>query len=1056
MGGDGSGTWLDDDATEAGAPDREQVQGSPSRYDIAAEVARGGLGRISRAQDTWLDREVAIKTLLVHSPGAEARFDREMRLTARLQHPNIVPVFDGGRLPGDHPYMAMRLVHGRPLSEAISAADGLDGRLKLLPHVVDACNAVAYAHDQRVLHRDLKPDNVLVGAFGETVVIDWGLAKDMDDDSTDEVGLPAQRSGSGSGSRSGTRSLTVVGSVMGTPAYMPPEQAQGQAIDARADVYALGAMLYELLAGERPYAGADDVLVAVRTGPPVALSVRVPEAPQDLVGVVERAMARDLSHRYPDATALAADLARFQEGRLVEAYHYSPRERLVRWVRQRPVVAGLLLAMGVGALASVALLEHSRSQAEGARAVAEQERAVAQALQAEAVRGEDTQRVERARALAERDPNEAVRLLGGLSAGHPFDGTVRTIFSAAMHAGLRRAVPGVSREMGGVAASGDWLAVVQRDGLLLTGNDLTERARVPFEQDELDGVIAVGDGGRFLAVTADALVMVDKGQVTERTAADLYKLSLGPSASQVLVSRVGDPIRVDADGRLTPLTGLGPVATAGAEGEDSVVVHHDGSVTWIRSGVSVHQDGPLCPMPVWTVALNQGRAFVVGAFGGVCVLERSGTRVSGRVVPLDGREWADLVLAAADGVWIGGSSKEISFLDGTEVWRERIVLAGLPEGIARRGDEVVVVSDAGDVVRRGPSGRLEHSALPGAAQSAVIQADGSTAVSSGSQVLRMPRVGMELVGHSDAGNFYVRGDGSVSVPEDPSWERRCGPIVWSAEGGRVLRDGVQVFAFDSLVRGFECNERGDVAVLADDGVALFDADGQLVTQRVEAQGSVAGVGLSGNGMLLATSHDGVTTWRWHDGVWSDHVLHHPVALTETRDGDILYVSLGRELVAIVAGTRERLDWRVAAMARGGDLIAMGGVQGELEVRRGDERFTVTKGHAQYITALDFDPERRFLVSGAYDHTVRLWDLSVSPIVSRAFPGHAYRVVAARWGSPGVFYSMDGDGDIFRWTDPWPTDPVALRQAVHAVVVALDTGGPLPEPAAFAPDSHPAP
>ncbi|MCA9572160.1 MAG: serine/threonine protein kinase, partial [Myxococcales bacterium] len=262
-------TFVDlDELLQGDATPASPLDGARFRMD--EELARGGLGRVHRGYDRVLEREVAVKALLRDVPSTRARFERETRLTARLQHPNIVPVYDGGNDEDGHPFLAMRLVHGRSLDGALAEAGSLEGRLGLLPHVIDACNAIAYAHSERIAHRDLKPDNILVGSFGETVVIDWGLAKDLDalDEPTFTAELPSVPEPAPAPGTSRSSTLTQLGSVMGTPSYMPPEQARGEVIDERADVYALGAILYELLAGRRPYAGAPDVLEAVLAGPP--------------------------------------------------------------------------------------------------------------------------------------------------------------------------------------------------------------------------------------------------------------------------------------------------------------------------------------------------------------------------------------------------------------------------------------------------------------------------------------------------------------------------------------------------------------------------------------------------------------------------------------------------------------------------------------------------------------------------------------------------------------------------------------------------------------------
>ncbi|MCA9676413.1 MAG: serine/threonine protein kinase, partial [Myxococcales bacterium] len=179
-------TLAADDVVDRGgaaAPTLPRVD--RSRYQVSGELARGGLGRILRARDRHLDRTVALKEMLGGGPEPERRFVREALITARLEHPSIVPVHDAGRGDDGAPFYAMKLVRGRPLADVAAAATTTAQRLALVPTVLAVADALAYAHSEKVIHRDLKPHNVLVGEFGETVVIDWGLAKDLgagDDD----------------------------------------------------------------------------------------------------------------------------------------------------------------------------------------------------------------------------------------------------------------------------------------------------------------------------------------------------------------------------------------------------------------------------------------------------------------------------------------------------------------------------------------------------------------------------------------------------------------------------------------------------------------------------------------------------------------------------------------------------------------------------------------------------------------------------------------------------------------------------------------------------------
>jgi tetratricopeptide (TPR) repeat protein len=316
----------------------------PDHYVDRIEITRGGMGRILAARDRRLRRKVAIKEMRAQSPEMRARFEREVLLTARLQHPSIVGIHEAGRWPSGEPFYAMRLVPGHSLDQVVAKAGSLDERIALLPHVLAVADALAYAHQERVIHRDLKPHNVLVGEFGETVVIDWGLAKELGS-GPDEVG------GRGDRVNDADVAATEVGDVLGTPAYMPPEQAEGAAVDERADVYAIGAILYHLLSGRSPYTGASGhgVLEAVKQGPPTPLAERQPGVPPDLLAIIDRSMARSADDRYVTARELAADLRRFQSGQLVGAHRYSTAQLVRRWLRRHRT------AVSVGAIAVVAL-----------------------------------------------------------------------------------------------------------------------------------------------------------------------------------------------------------------------------------------------------------------------------------------------------------------------------------------------------------------------------------------------------------------------------------------------------------------------------------------------------------------------------------------------------------------------------------------------------------------------------------------------------------------------------------------------------------------------------
>jgi len=309
----------------------EPVSGG-SRYKERSVLGQGGMGRVVVAEDTVLRREVALKESLGAADGPEAeRLRREARITAALDHPGIVPVFDLGEDEDGRPHFVMRLVRGRSLGAAIAEASTYEERLPLVRSVLSACEAVAFAHDAGVVHRDIKPDNILVGAWGETQVMDWGLARTLDDDEWDAVVSRDFR--------------TKAGAILGTPAYMSPEQAGGGDVGPSTDVWALGAVLYEVLSGQRPFRGPSqkEMLAQILSGSRPSLRSLVPGVDPALEAIVTRALASDVADRYPDAGALARELERWFDGRRREEGAVRPRAR--GWVLG---ALSLLLAAALG------------------------------------------------------------------------------------------------------------------------------------------------------------------------------------------------------------------------------------------------------------------------------------------------------------------------------------------------------------------------------------------------------------------------------------------------------------------------------------------------------------------------------------------------------------------------------------------------------------------------------------------------------------------------------------------------------------------------------------
>lgn len=376
---------LEDDSRERFRPWMPAVtEEHAGRYRVSddetkSELGRGGIGRVYVAFDGHLEREVAIKELLPEVMGGDetgalrtvSRFLREARVTGQLEHPNIVPVYELGRRGNGTLYYTMRVVRGRTLARAITEAQSLEERLGLVNHFSGLCQAIAYAHSRGVVHRDIKPENVMIGEFGETVVLDWGMAKVTGADGEEETGRPLFAQSTGD--------LTVDGSFCGTPLFMSPEQALGRVreVDERSDVWALGAVLYTILSGRPPFQGKTlvEILGQVKSAKVLPLRSVDPCIPAELAAVVQRALSPTQRDRYANARELAREIQAYQAGSRVLAYPYSSWDLLKRFVqRQRSAV--LASAIGLAAVVALGATGYRSVVAERDRAVLAERRAL--------------------------------------------------------------------------------------------------------------------------------------------------------------------------------------------------------------------------------------------------------------------------------------------------------------------------------------------------------------------------------------------------------------------------------------------------------------------------------------------------------------------------------------------------------------------------------------------------------------------------------------------------------------------------------------------------------
>ena len=398
------------------------------RYRFLRLHAKGGLGQVSVAIDEELRREVALKEIQdrhADDPDSRSRFLLEAEITGGLEHPGIVPVYGLGTYADGRPYYAMRFIRGDSLKDALERFHRADNAerdpgeravefRKLLGRFLDVCNAIAYAHSRGVLHRDLKPGNIMLGKYGETLVVDWGLAKAL---TADDATLPLEEKPLRPSVLSGT-AQTVAGSAMGTPQFMSPEQAAGhlELLGPASDVYSLGATLYSVLTGLPPFTSGDigKVLQEVQQGDFPTPRQKKPDVPPALEAICLKAMSNRPEDRYPGPRDLAEDIEHWLADEPVAAYTEPWTTKAVRWVRRHRVAVGtaaaasaILLTVAIAGVLLADAVDRERQE----RKRADQQERMAQTIdrlrvQAEQARGQ----AEQAQQVAETARGELARL----------------------------------------------------------------------------------------------------------------------------------------------------------------------------------------------------------------------------------------------------------------------------------------------------------------------------------------------------------------------------------------------------------------------------------------------------------------------------------------------------------------------------------------------------------------------------------------------------------------------------------------------------------------------
>jgi WD40 repeat protein len=1053
------------------------------RYELEAEHGRGGIGRVVRAHDRHLGRTVAVKELLRTNELAEALFVREAMITARLQHPGIVPVHEAGRWPNGDPYYVMKMVSGRTLKEVIGGTQSLADRLALLPHVIAVAEAVGYAHSQDVIHRDLKPANVLLGEYGETIVIDWGLARDLRaSDVTPQPGA----AGSGDG-------RTVTGRVVGTPQYMSPEQARGDAVDARADVYALGAMLYEVLTGRAPVGGesAQQIIDRVLAGPPEPLRKMAPGVPADLDAIVGKAMARAPADRYATARELAADLKRFQTGQLVTAQVYGRWSLTRRWVhKNRGYVA--LGTVAVTALAMIAIGLVRRVVEERTIAEARGRQAQLAAVKAEA-RSNDLV-LAQAQAAIPRDPTAALAWLKNFPVqDDAYLPGIAAMVEEAEAAGIAKHVWRGADWVIGVAVSreGSKVATAVRDGKVRVYDAVSGELRI------------LGQRPMLGAVTFDAL-----GQhlLTAESGGPIWRWDIATAESKLMGTHdSGEPVMFEpaADGLIASRSTDGTIKLWDVERGDVVdelfgeLPYRERTATaWDgRRGVLRMSGGVEGKLALWNGENGHDVAQLPGP-----VRKLSMTHDGKRALAADTKSvyWVDVehgkVVKVADGMTkvqmltidpterraaIAGNDSDVILVDVATgaVERRRGHTDALYGALFdSRGERLITPSDDGTIrvwdldtgdsrVLRGhdddvyaaaitPDGRTVASAsLDGSARlwrvgdrktvvvgqlgdvrnMSPLGGDRVRVVSQNDPVrvtdvdLRARTANVRYAADSKVADSDISADGStVVVPVRP------GHVAIWRDGGATEMD----FPDSAIMARLSGDGRRAVSLEVGGEVKLFDDDHVKVLRDKSPTTSIA---LRKDGQRVALV--GPEAIEVLDASSGASIAQLPRAAHSISNGKlgVEFMPDGRHVVvqdltglrlwnvesgSIVALERSMYGHPKMAQSPDGAMIAVGVEDRSVrlwDVKTGRERRTL-RGHRDLVNSIAFSPDGKRLATGSYDKSVRVWDVQTGD--GRVLSGHVGPVWTVAWIGPDQIASGSSDGTVRLWTLPVTPPPRA--------------------------------
>ncbi|HZN41174.1 MAG TPA: protein kinase [Planctomycetota bacterium] len=1032
---------------QADHSDAPKTDTAARRYRMEGEIARGGMAAILKVWDADLRRTLAMKVILSDKDrtpdGSTAdmrlsRFLGEAQITGQLDHPGVVPVHELGLDENGRVYFTMRLVKGDNFGEVIQKVrNGTDGwnltrAINVLHRV---CETMAYAHSKGVVHRDLKPENVMVGRFGETYAMDWGVARLLDNHDAEATRQEVLDSATSSAFivrrdiLTESASRTQAGAIMGTPCYMPPEQAAGEieSIGPQSDVYSVGAILYQLLTGTRPYARAASqsslaVVRAVLEGPPTPIHKLERKVSPELAAICERAMARAPADRYPSMVQMAADLQAYLEGRVVHAYRTGAVAEFVKWVRRNrgisAALAGLVLVAIVGLVAlawkqgekaSASVVEQNRTRAERDEAVADLEQARKKeylanvtAAHASLVAGETA---EAKRYLADCVGDSRGWEWNHLSLAADasiacFDAQAGPISGLAMDATGDRLVAGVTHGSPRVYDLGARsVAVVLEDD----PSDRPLRAPAVAFVDSGLSVAAFGRQDERIRVwNASAGSISDKRDLRTRATHAIavsplpYRVALGAADHSICII---DPPTGHELGRLPNHLDTVLAITFSADGSQLISGSADRTVRiWdITSLREIRKIDAACA--VHSVAKSREGELAIGlADGSIWRYTADGQKrdqlsgheghVYGLAYDHDGTRLASASFDKTVRVWSTADGRQLAVLVGHDQAVTHVQFAA-------KGSILASGSADGTVRLWDPDrnrAHVVHESRGGLPRAVDITKDGSL----------------------------------VAVGSD-----RPGTIeVLDAESGMqklVVSGGPREDAVVAL-RFAPNGEHLAVAFREEKSLRICDvASGKLGDAMLgQREAALTSIAWSPDGTTIASGSEDrkVRLWDTKKNEAIGTPWEHPAAVTAvtfsadgkrvaagTRDGSVHVseVPSGKSLLVIPSDNKAVL---ALAFAPEGGALAVGYHEGGIRIFAADQKVArLAVGHSITVNALRYLPDGSRLVSGAVDNTVRLWDAATGRLVlSLRDHGRPVTGVAAR-GSPARVVSASEDGTV---------------------------------------------